>query len=36
MDVSGQVDADVGDIQNGTINVHQLVHQTLLSLQEEV
>ena len=34
MDISGQVDADVGDLQDRLINVHQPVHQPCLSLCE--
>lgn len=34
MDISGQVDADVGDLQDRLVNVHQPVHQPCLSLWE--
>lgn len=34
VDISGQVDADVGDLQDRLVNVHQPVHQPCLSLWE--
>ena len=34
MDISGQVDADVGDLQDRLVKVHQPVHQPCLSLWE--
>ena len=35
VDISGQVDADVGDLQDGLINVYQPVYQPCLCLWEE-